>query len=230
MLLQKVTKKEPRKNYILFREGTLIKLLYYCKLKFRSLIMNCLKFKPLLKVLHVKFIQFFLRADYGYYCATIIFMKPWRIIIIIALLLFSIVRLASTCEKKNKARLKADFSKRINSIETARSKIFSNQYASDSIQLETDQIKLYNKIIDSSIEYYRGIYSSDEKRNRQYLKVLYEYKKLYYAYKSLAAFKGNPSNSKEKKDDEYRRFQQNIQGILLDLDRYKLAAMWDIFE
>ena len=157
-------------------------------------------------------------------------MKPWRIIIIIALLLFSIIRLVSTCEKKNKARLKTAFSQRINSIENARSKIFSQQHAGDTLQWEIDQIKLYNTILDSSIEYYRGIYSSDEKRNRQYLKVLYEYKKLYYAYKSQAAFKGNPLNSKEKKDDEYRRFQQNIQGILLDLDRYKLAAMWDIFD
>ena len=157
-------------------------------------------------------------------------MKPWRIIIIIALLLFSIVRLAATCEKKNKARLKADFSQRINSIESARLKIFSNQPAGDSLQWETDQVKLYNSIIDSSIEHYRGIYRSDEKRYKHYLKVLYEYKKLYYAYKSQVAFRVNFLKSKEKKDEEYQKFQQDIQPILLELNRYTLAAMWDIFD
>ncbi len=55
---KKVTKKEPRKNYILFREGALIKLLHYCSFNYSSLKTN-------LKLLYKKYdLLFSIRLDY----------------------------------------------------------------------------------------------------------------------------------------------------------------------
>ena len=157
-------------------------------------------------------------------------MKSWRIIILIALALFSVIRLASTCEKQKNTKLKTDFSERVNSIEEARSKIFANQNISDSVQWKINHINIYNTVLDSGIEYYRNIYTADEKRNRQYLKVLYEYKKLYYEYQSLVALNEKKISGEEVKEYEYQKIQERIRAISLDLNSYKLAAMWDIFD
>ncbi|RYY69376.1 MAG: hypothetical protein EOO13_09720, partial [Chitinophagaceae bacterium] len=103
-------------------------------------------------------------------------MKPASIIFSIALLLFSIVRFANSCEKREKRKKTRDFQEALYSLDRKKDSIMAYTYfAEDSLTWMAKHKKNFDITLDSSIQHYQNNYQQDEKRYKAYLNILFEY-------------------------------------------------------
>lgn len=162
-------------------------------------------------------------------------MKPWRLILLILLSVFSIARLASTCNKRaaqKEAREKmATFSSIRNAVEREHSDIFRfDKTDKDSLQWMRTQTRSFNRVLDSGIKYYQDNYRYDEERYKKYLEVLFEYKKLLYAYQGWIKYNTeHPLTDKTKKEHEYK-YAEYRSGVRSALREMQQKAMWVNFD
>ena len=152
-------------------------------------------------------------------------MKPWRMILLIALALFSVIRLAYTCskldEKKAKQQKGMEFSAFRSAIEQDQLKIFMYPKDSkDSIEWKITHRKIFNAELDSAIRYYRDNYRTDEERFKVYLGILYVYKGMSYLYSDWFKYQRDnislAAKQKEYKMKEaafYREIQSKKQEL-----------------
>ena len=159
-------------------------------------------------------------------------MKPLPIIISIVLLTFSIVRLANSCEKREKRAKANEFYQQRQTIDRLRQAVLSyDRNDADSIDWMAARNELFEESLDSSIKYYRDNYFSDEKRHKAYLNTLYAYKKMSYVYADL--IKHNREYAAAKKKDttkhryKYTEYISKSRSLYFDLNRVNIDLMSD---
>jgi hypothetical protein len=163
-------------------------------------------------------------------------MKPGRVILITILLLFSIIRLASTCNKraaqKDTREKMTAFAGIRNSIEKEHSDIFRfDKDDKDSLQWMRTQTRSFNHVLDSGIKYYQDNYRDDEGRYKKYLELLFEYKNLLYAYQGWIKYnKEHPLTEKNRAahEMEYAAYRRNVQSILTELRHKEIWVNFDL--
>lgn len=157
-------------------------------------------------------------------------MKPLPIIASILLLVFSISRFANSCSKREKRQKAKDFREWLTRIDQKKDSIMAYQYfATDSISWMVDHRKSFDKTLDSSIQYYKDNYAQDEERNKIYLKILYEYKKLSYLYYDwIKTSRINEDPAKKEKDYHllsFADFKKREREILFGMSRFNVEMV-----
>ncbi len=150
-------------------------------------------------------------------------MKAFRIIGSIALLLFAVIRIASKCSKNESRQIRNQFVSGCNLVESKRSQVFMYNFNDkDSVEWMTTHTRAFNNTLDSCIEYYQGIYTSDENRYKNYLEVLFVYKKLVYLYQGWVKYNREitaPESNKKEYENKFRTLQTEERELLFNLQR-----------
>jgi hypothetical protein len=150
-------------------------------------------------------------------------MKTFRIIGSIALLLFAVIRIASKCSKNESRQIRNQFVSGCNLVESKRSQVFMYNFNDkDSVEWMTTHTRAFNNTLDSCITYYQGIYTSDENRYKNYLEVLFVYKKLVYLYQGWVKYNREiaaPGSNKKEYENKFRTLQTEERELLFDLQR-----------
>lgn len=157
-------------------------------------------------------------------------MKPLHLIVTIVLAIASIAKLANSCSKREKRLKVKEFNSWLQKIDTRQDSIMAYRYLStDSIGWMVGHKKNFDQSLDSAIQYYRDNYTSDEKRYKVYLNILYDYKKLSYLYSDwIKASRFNENPQKKEKDYRlisYAEFKSRQQQLLFGMSRHSIDAM-----
>jgi hypothetical protein len=159
-------------------------------------------------------------------------MKVFRIVLLIAALLYSFSRLAFTCARKDENNKAQEFYGATSIIENERLKIFQYDEANkDSIAWMVSHTRSFNRVLDSCINHYRSNYNTDETRYAKYLAVLYEYKKIFYLYDERAKAVTeplNPSTSKKPKKFRTQQFEMQLRSAFLKLRQVEFQLNYDL--
>lgn len=155
-------------------------------------------------------------------------MRPVSVIVSVILLFIAVARLASTCSKNEERRIVKQFNDGCRLIEKSRYDVFRyGPYDKDSIEWMRDHTRLFNKTVDSCIDYYRDIYKSDEKRYKGYLAILFQYKKMVYLYQGWVKFISDDKNPEKNKlyDAKLREFKTEERNIMFQKEHEAIEAI-----
>ncbi len=155
-------------------------------------------------------------------------MKTLSVIGSIALMLFAVIRIASKCSKNESRQIRNQFVSGCNLVESKRSEIFAYNFNDkDSVEWMATHTRAFNNTLDSCIKYYQDVYMSDETRYKNYLEVLFVYKKLVYLYQGWVKYNreiAEPKGNKKDYANKLRALESEERQLLFSLQRKTITV------
>lgn len=152
-------------------------------------------------------------------------MKTGRIILLVVLVLFSILKWASRCSKERERNLHSDFNEKCNAVETKKQLVLAYiQFGADSSEKARFLTRSMDSTLSYAIDHYRINYKDDEKRYQSYLEVLFVYKKMVYAFQKWYKDQKKENDEGKTKDNITNDLERELTRLSFELQHKKMAV------